>query len=202
MRVGIVGLDPHRFAQRGDAPGVVARLDEHETEVVVGVGEIGLEVDRLTELGGHRAAVGARAAEQAAEDVMGIGSVRARDERLSEGGDGPLPVRRRQPGAGEVQPSVELSHRLFQIGREEIRDPEVHVDGGGGWEEGDRALQALPGSGEVPRLAQRGSEKRVAAAGGGVELDALSQLGQGPIAGAAVPERHPEVEVRFRGLRP
>ena len=79
---------------------------------------------------------------------------------------------------------------------------EVHVDGGGGREERDRALQALPGAGEVARLAQRGPEKRVAAAGGGIELDALPQLGQGPVAGAAVPERHAEVVVGLRGLGP
>ena len=113
-----------------------------------------------------------------------------------------LPVRRGQPRAREVQPRLELSHRLVEIGGEEIRDPEVHVDGGGGWEECDGALQALPCSDEVPRFAQRGPEKRVAAAVGGIEVHALAQLGQGPIAGAAVPEGHPEVEVGFRGLRP
>ena len=80
-------------------PGVIAGLYEHEAEVVVGFCEPGLEADRFTELGGHRAAVGARAAEQAAKDVMGVGSAGVRGERLAEGSDG-----RSQSGAGSQGP--------------------------------------------------------------------------------------------------
>ena len=123
-------------------------------------------------------------------------------ERLAEGGDGRVPVRRGQPRAREVQPGLELSQRLVEIAGAEVRDAEVHVDGGGGRQERDGALQARPGPGEVARLAQRDPEKRVAAAGGGIELDALAQLGQGPVAGAAVPERDAEVVVGLGGLGP
>ena len=142
------------------------------------------------------------AAEQAAQDVVRLGLARARGERLAEGGGRGLPVRRGQPRAGEVQPGLELSQRLVEIARPEVGDAEVDVDGGGRREERDRALQARPGPGEIARLAQRGAEKRVAAAGGGIEVDALAQLGQGPVAGAAVPERDAEVVVGLRGLRP
>ena len=147
MRVRVVRLEAHRLAERGDAPVVVAGLDEHETEVVVGFGEVGPEPDGFAELGRHLAAVGALAAEQEAEHVAaprrGPGSRRApcggRRSRTSQSGAG-------TPGRGEVQPGLELSQRLVEIARPQVGDAEVHVDGGGGRQERDRALQARPGS--------------------------------------------------------
>jgi hypothetical protein len=41
VRVGVAVVEPHRFAELGDASRVVARLDEHEAEVVVGLAKSG-----------------------------------------------------------------------------------------------------------------------------------------------------------------
>ena len=80
--------------------------------------------------------------------------------------------------------------------------PEVDVDGGRRRQERDRALQAGPRPGQIARLAQGGSEKGVAGAGRGIELDALPQFGQGPFLRAAVPQRDAKVVVGLGGFGP
>ena len=194
MRVRVVLVEAHGLPERGDAARVVAGLDEHQAEVVVGLREIGPEPDGLAERGLHLAATRALATEEKPQHVGGLGAAGAgvggRAERRGRGD----PVRRRPRGRGQVQPGLELSDRLVEIARPQVRDAQIDVDGGGRRQERDRALQARPGSREIARLAQGGAEKRVAVAGRG--------LGEGPVARAAEPQRDAEAVMSLGGLGP
>ena len=111
-----------------------------------------------------------------------------------------VPVGRGHRRGGEVEPGLELAQRLVELARPQVGDAEVDVDGGGGREQRDRALQARAGPREIARLAERHSEERMGVAGGGIEDDAPPQLGDGLVAAAAVPERDTQAVVGLGGF--
>ena len=105
-----------------------------------------------------------------------------------------------QSGAGtdggrDIQPRLELSESFVELTRSKVGDAEVNEDGGRGWQERDRALQARARPGQIPLLTQSGSKKRMADARRGIEGDALPQLGHGPVLRSAVPKRDAEAVV-------
>ena len=146
------------------------------------LGEVGPQTDGLAELGRDLAAVGALAAEQEAEHVVRVGAARVA-RRAPAGG---RRWRQLQSGAGtdgrrRGSARLRVVPAPCRIARAQEGDPEIDVDGGGRRQERDRALQARPRPREVARLAQRGSEKRVAVAGGGIERRRSSAIRRGTV---------------------
>ena len=101
---------------------VVARLDQHETEVVVGFGEVGPQPDGLAERRRHLGAVRALAAEQQAQDVVRLGPrpgsapapAGARRSAPSQSGAGTA-------GDGRFSPASSWPSALSSVARREDR---------------------------------------------------------------------------------
>ena len=120
---------------------------------------------------------------------------------------GARPWRRAQSGVrrrrrGEVQPGLELSQRLVELARPQVGDSEVDVDGGGGRQERDRALQARPRPARSPVSRSAVPRNAWLAPAAGSSSTALAQLGQGPVPGAAVPQGDAEAVVGLGRLGP
>ena len=77
-RIGVIRADANGLAQRGNTSLIVTGLDQDEAQIVVGLGEIGMELECLTKRVGDFGVVGAIPAEHQPEHVL----------RLSEQRDG------------------------------------------------------------------------------------------------------------------
>ena len=106
MRVGVVGRDAHGLAERGNARGIVAGLNQHEAEIVVGLGVFGPQADGFAKFRGDRRAVGALLAEHAARGrcapprLPGFPASACRSAAMARIPVGRGPCRRRKVKAG------------------------------------------------------------------------------------------------------
>ena len=117
-RVRVVGRDPHGLAERGNAAGIVARLNQHEAEIVVGFGVFRAKADRLAEFRGHVARCprpfcpSTRPRMLCASAFAGI-----RRQRLAKPCDRGIPIGRGTRRRREVQSGLELPERLGGLAR-------------------------------------------------------------------------------------
>ena len=194
--------EANRFTKRRNAFLVLARLNEHQSQVVVGFGVVRANADGGAERRQHVIAGGALPSEHEPEQVLRLVRLRplgtGRDG-LTERGNRRIPVGRRRHRHGNVQPGFELTETLLQIPGAQEDDREIDVGGRHGRRQRHRALQAGAGTGEIAGFPERHAEERVPAGRPGIEPHALAQLGDRLLSRAAVPEGRTEV---VAGLRP
>jgi hypothetical protein len=118
-----------------------------------------------------------------------------------QGRHGRTVVGRRHGRCRQVQPRHELSDRLREVARAQIRDAEIDEDRGRRRQQRNRALQARSRARHVTLLAERRSEHRVRGARRRIELHALAKLLDRALACAAVPQGRTEVVSCVRRLR-
>jgi hypothetical protein len=105
-RVGVFRTDSHSLAQCRDPTHIVASLDQHEAEIVVGFGEVGAQLDRFAECARDVAAAGARSPEQQTQRVVCIRPIGVCRQRLAQAGDRTVPVGRWLRRRRHVQPGL------------------------------------------------------------------------------------------------
>jgi hypothetical protein len=160
-RIGVVRTEPDRLTKRRNARLVVPRLDQHETEIVMCLGKIGLQANRFPELRDDLAARRPLATEQQAEHVVGDGMSGAGPQCLTNPCNRCVPIWHRKGGFGQIQARLELSERLFEIVSSKKRHAQIDVDRSGRRQHRDRTLQGRTRRREITPVSQHRTEKRI-----------------------------------------
>ena len=179
---------------------IVARLNQHEAEIVVRFGVFRAKADRFAEFRRHGRAVRAFLPEHAAEDVVRLRICRLSRERLAKPCDRGVPIGHGTRRRREVQSGLELTERPGWLARGEERDREIHIDRGHRRPQRNRALKTCARASEITRFTQRHPQKSVARPERWIEARALSQLDDRLVLRSAVPLRDAEVVVGLGGF--
>ena len=129
-------------------PAIVARLNQHQAEIVLRFGVVRDAAGSLHETAAATSrARGARTAEQQAERVVRLRRPTSGSARRRSGQQAPAMAARPSPARAVPAPARSARPRAARFrasrsSRAQIRDAEIDVDGGGRRQQRDRALQA------------------------------------------------------------
>ena len=172
----------------------IVGLGKHESDIVVSLGEIRAQPNRLAELRQHLLAVGTLVPEKQPKQVVGVRPVCLCAQRLAKAADRCVPIGQRpRRSHREIQPRLKLSDCSIKIARAQKDQSEIHIVGGKRRLQGDGMLQVAARILQLPALAQGRSEKGATWAGRGIQSDRFTQLRDRFRLRPTVPERYAKV---------
>src|SRR5581483_3382535 len=131
MSIGVIGTNPDRVAKLSGGFLVIAALREDQSHIVVRLGIIRPQANRLTELGQNLVGVRPLASEQESEHVVRFRNARILGRSFTQGSDCPVPVGRGKNGI-RIESRVKLGERSLQLVQSKENNSQIDEVGGGG----------------------------------------------------------------------